>query len=262
MGTYRLDRLFAPRSVALVGASPRGTSVGRTVLENLRAAGFEGSVHLVNPHYAEIASIGAVKSVADLPIAPDITIIAAPPPAVPDIIAAAGAKGCPAAIIVTAGLGHGSGSLAEAAARAARAHGVRLVGPNCLGILVPPIKLNASFAARMPQVGDLALISQSGAIAAGLVEWAAKRSVGLPPVNPLGRISEFSLAGFAGIDNPRLKQESSHADPERSSEPLFPAAGRRGATPIPGGLARPGRHDRDDGRLNAISPKCRDLRRE
>ena len=186
MGTYRLDRLFAPRSVALVGASPRGTSVGRIILKNLREASFEGSIHLVNPHYAEIDGIVAVKSIADLPITPDIIIVAAPPMAVPKIIAAAGAKGCPTAIVVTAGLGHGPDSLAEATERAARTHGMRLVGPNCLGILVPPIKLNASFAARMPQSGDLALISQSGAIAAGLVEWAAKRSVGFSAVVSLG----------------------------------------------------------------------------
>ena len=186
MSTYRFNFLFAPRSVALVGASPRETSVGRTVLRNLRAAGFEGAIHLVNPHYPEIDGIVSVKSIADLQIAPDLIIIAAPPMTVPEIIAAAGAKGCPAAIIITAGLGHGSGSLAEATERAARAHGMRLVGPNCLGILVPPIKLNASFAARMPQGGDLALISQSGAIAAGLVEWAATRSVGFSAVVSLG----------------------------------------------------------------------------
>ena len=111
MSTYRLDRLFDPRSVVLVGASSRSTSVGRVVLRNLRDAGFGNAIYLVNPHYAEIDGIAAVKSVADLPLAPDLVIVAAPPPAVPEIIAAAGAKGCSAAIIVTAGLGHGSGSL-------------------------------------------------------------------------------------------------------------------------------------------------------
>ena len=186
MSTYRLDRLFAPRSVALVGASPRPTSVGRTVLNNLRTGGFAGPIQLVNPRYGEIEGVAAVKSIADLPDTPDVVVIAAPPAEVPGLIAAAGAKGIPAAIVITAGLGHGPGSLSEAAARAARASGLRLVGPNCLGVLVPPVKLNASFAARMPQSGDLALISQSGAIAAGLVEWAAKRSVGFSAVVSLG----------------------------------------------------------------------------
>jgi acetyltransferase len=186
MSTYRLDQLFAPRSVALIGASPRDASVGRTVLKNLRSNGFEGSIHLVNPHYAEIDGVAAVKSIADLPVAPDLVVIAAPPSEVPNLVAAAGAKNCAAAIIITSGLGHGPGSLAEATEQAARAHRMRLVGPNCLGVLVPPVKLNASFTVRMPQAGDLALISQSGAIAAGLVEWAARRSVGFSAVVSIG----------------------------------------------------------------------------
>ena len=186
MSTYRLDRLFAPSSVALVGASPRETSVGRTILNNLRAGGFVGSIELVNPNYSEIDGITAVKSIADLTMVPDVVIVATPPSAVPSIIDAAGAKGCPCAIVITAGLGHGTGSLSEAAEHTARKHGVRLIGPNCLGVIVPPMKFNASFAARMPQSGDLALISQSGAIAAGLVEWAAKHSVGFSGMVSVG----------------------------------------------------------------------------
>ena len=167
MSTYRLDKLFAPRSVALVGGSPRDRSVGRAILRNLRTAGFAGPIGLVNPRHSEIDGVRAYTSIADLPDVPDVVIVAAPPAEVPAVIAAAGAKGCAAAIVITAGLGHGSGSLSEAAERAARASGLRIVGPNCLGILVPPVKLNASFAARMPQSGDLALVSQSGAIVGG-----------------------------------------------------------------------------------------------
>ena len=123
-----------------------------------------------------------------------MVIVAAPPAEVPEVIAAAGARGCAAAIVITAGLGHGPGSLSEAAERVARASGLRIVGPNCLGILVPPVKLNASFAARMPQSGDLALVSQSGAIAAGLVEWAAKHSVGFSAVVSIGDKLDVDLA--------------------------------------------------------------------
>ncbi len=186
MSTYRLDRLLSPRSVAVVGASPRATSPGHAVLRNLTSAGFAGPIHLVNQRYPEIAGIRAVKALGDLPEAPDVVVIATPPPTVPEIVAAAGAMGCAAAIIITAGLGHGAGSLAEASERAARAAGLRLVGPNCLGVLAPRARLNASFAAGMPRAGDLALISQSGAIAAGLVEWAAHRGVGFSAVVSLG----------------------------------------------------------------------------
>jgi acetyltransferase len=186
MSTYRLDKLFSPRSIAVVGASPRTTSPGHAVLRNLKAAGFRGAIHLVNPRYPDIAGIRATKSLQDLPDAPDVVVIAVPPPAVPSVIEAAGVKGCAAAIIITAGLGHGPGSLAETSEQAARASGLRLVGPNCLGLMKPHAKLNASFAARMPPAGDLALVSQSGAIMAGLIEWSAARSIGFSAAVSLG----------------------------------------------------------------------------
>src|SRR5579864_7733046 len=186
MSTYRLDKLFAPRSVAVVGASPREKSPGRAVLKNLRRGGFAGDIDLVNPHYDAIEEVRAVKSYEALAAAPDLVVIAVPPPAVPAVVAVAGQKGTAAAIILTAGLGHGPGSLAELCEKNARATGLRLVGPNCLGVLVPGVKLNASFAASMPRSGDLALISQSGAIATGLVEWAAVRGIGFSAVVSIG----------------------------------------------------------------------------
>jgi acetyltransferase len=186
MSTYRLDKLLRPQSVVVIGASPRATSPGHAVLRNLKAAGFPGPIGLVNPHYDEIAGIAAVKSFAELPHVPDLVVIAAPPSALPSLVATAGQAGSCAAVIITAGLGHGRGSLAEACAQAARATGLRLVGPNCLGVVAPSARLNASFAASMPRSGDLALISQSGAIAAGLIEWAAVRSIGFSAVVSLG----------------------------------------------------------------------------
>ncbi len=186
MSTYRLDKLFSPRSVALVGASPRPTSPGRAVLRNLRNAGFKGPIHLINPHYDEIEGIRAVRTMDELPEPPDLIVIAAPPQSVPAIVATAGERGTAAGIIITAGLGHGPGSLAQRCETAARAKGLRLVGPNCLGVLVPRARLNASFAASMANPGDLALISQSGAIATGLVEWAATRAIGFSAIVSLG----------------------------------------------------------------------------
>ena len=126
--------------------------------------------------------------------APDLVVIAAPPTTIPGIVAAAGIKGCGGAVIITAGLGHGPGSLADEAAQAARTHGLRLIGPNCLGVMVPGARLNASFAAHAPHAGDLALVSQSGAIAAGMVEWAATRKVGFSAVVSLGDQVDVDLA--------------------------------------------------------------------
>src|SRR6201987_147844 len=186
MSTYRLDKLFSPRSVAVVGASPRDTSPGRAVLRNLRAAGFQGSVSLVNPHYGEIEGVKAVKTIQALRQAPDLLVIATPPQSVPGIVAAAGEKGAATAVIITAGLGHGKGSLADACEKAASATGLRLVGPNCLCVLSFRLKLNASFAARMPPAGELALISQSGAITAGLIEWSAAHDIGFSAAGSVG----------------------------------------------------------------------------
>lgn len=186
MSTYHLDKLFSPRSIAIVGASPHDGSLGRAVLNNLRAGEFKGPIHLVNPHYGDIDGIVAVKSIHEIPFGVDLVIITTPPSSVPEIVAAAGANGAAVAIIITAGLGHGPGSLADAANNAARKHGLRLIGPNCLGAIVPSANLNASFAVRKPRAGDLALISQSGAIAAGMVEWAAHRAVGFSAMVSVG----------------------------------------------------------------------------
>ncbi|RAI44773.1 bifunctional acetate--CoA ligase family protein/GNAT family N-acetyltransferase [Rhodoplanes roseus] len=186
MSTYRLQSLFAPKSVALAGASQRDLSLGRIVLRNIRSGGFKGKLQLVNPRYAEIDGVPSVGGLDKLDGVPDVLVITAPPAEVPGLVAEAGARGIAAAVVITSGLGHGPGSLAEATAQAARPHGLRLLGPNCLGLLVPSISLNASFATRMPKVGDLALISQSGAIAASLVEWASSRSIGFSTVASMG----------------------------------------------------------------------------
>lgn len=186
MSTYRLHTLFHPSSVALVGASPRPHSVGRTILRNLRSAGFGGRIDLVNPRYPSIDGLATVPRLEDLPAAPDLVVIATPPHAVRDIVAASAAKGAAVCIIVTAGLGRGPGSIAAAVEAAARPHGLRIVGPNCLGVISTAAKLNASFAAGMPLPGDLALLSQSGAVASGLIEWASRRAVGFSAVVSLG----------------------------------------------------------------------------
>jgi acetyltransferase len=180
MSTYRLKNLLAPRSVALVGASSRKGSVGRAILGNIRKANFAGEFGLVNPRHAEIDGFATVARLDQLPFVPELVVITAPAQAVADIVERAGTRGAAGALVVTAGLGHGAGSMADAAERAARKYGMRLIGPNCLGMMMPGVHLNASFSAHTPVAGNLALISQSGAIAAGMVDWAAQRAVGFP----------------------------------------------------------------------------------
>ena len=194
MSTYRLNSLLAPNSVALVGASTRSGSVGRAIIKNICAARFENPFGVVNSHYQEIEGISTVKRLAELPFVPELVIVTTPAATVPEIVAEAGRIGSAGAVIISAGLGQGTGSLAEAAERAARAHHMRLIGPNCLGILMPTIDLNASFAAHMPRAGNLALISQSGAIATGMIEWAARRNVGFSGIISVGDQLDVDVA--------------------------------------------------------------------
>src|SRR6266851_2473449 len=194
MSTYRLKNLLSPRSLALVGASPRQGSVGRAILANIHQAKFKGEFGLVNSHYAEIDGIAAVSSLGKLPFVPELVVITAPAAAIPDLIDGAGQRGAAGAVIITSGLGHGAGSLAESAERAAHKYGMRLIGPNCLGIMMPGANLNASFAAHMPCAGNLALISQSGAIATGMVEWAAQRAVGFSGIVSIGDQLDVDIA--------------------------------------------------------------------
>ena len=194
MSTYRLKNLLSPRSVALVGGSPRQTSVGRAILRNIKNAKFKGEFGIVNQHYAEIDGVATVDTLDKLPFAPELVVITAPATAIPGLIDQAGKRGAAGALMVSSGLGHGAGSLAEAAENAARQYGMRLIGPNCLGIMMPGASLNASFAAHMPCAGNLALISQSGAIASGMVEWAAQRSVGFTGIVSIGDQLDVDIA--------------------------------------------------------------------
>ena len=194
MSTYRLKNLLSPRSVALVGASPRPASVGRAILGNIRKADFKGEFALVNPRYAEIDGVKTVGSLSKVAFAPELVVITAPATAMPGLIDEAGRCGAAGVIMVSARLGHGAGSLAEAAERAAQKYGMRLIGPNCLSIMMPGVNLNASFSAHMPGSGNLALISQSGAIAAGMVDWAAQRAVGFSGIVSIGDQLDVDIA--------------------------------------------------------------------
>jgi acetyltransferase len=194
MSTYRLKNLLSPRSVALVGASPRKGSVGRAILANLQKAEFKGELGLVNPRHAEIEGVAAVSSLGKLPFVPELVVITAPPTAIAGLIDEAGKRGAAGALVITAGLGRGEGSLAEAAERAAHQYGMRLIGPNCLGVMMPGANLNASFSAHMPRPGNLALISQSGAIAAGMVDWATQRAVGFSGIVSIGDQLDVDIA--------------------------------------------------------------------
>lgn len=203
MSTYRLDKLLSPASLALVGGSTRPGSLGAAVLRNIRAAMFGGPFGIVNPKHREIGGERTWASIDALPFVPDLIVVTAPAATVPGIVREAAKLGVASAVILSSGLGHGQGSAADAALAAARDGGVRLVGPNCLGLLLPGRNVNASFAAHMPGSGSLALISQSGAIVAAMVDWAAQRSVGFSGIVSIGDQIDVDIADcldFYGAD--------------------------------------------------------------
>jgi acetyltransferase len=195
MSVRNFDKLFRPRSVALIGASERPGSVGAVVLRNLRRGGFRGELFLVNPRHAALGGLPVHPTIGALPSAPDLAVIVTPPTTVPGLVAELGARGTKAAVVITAGfgeLGERGRALQQAMLDAARPHLLRLVGPNCVGILLPPIGLDASFSHLAPPPGDIAFVSQSGAMITAMLDWAAPRGIGFSNV--------VSLGGMADVD--------------------------------------------------------------
>lgn len=182
MSVRHLEYLFRPRSVAVIGASDRPQSVGATVIRNLLGGGFSGPLLPVNLRRDRVASLKAYPDVASLPGAPDLAVICTPPQTVPGLITDLGARGTKAAVVLTAGLmastdGRGN-TLQQAMLEAAKPHLFRILGPNCVGLLVPGCGLNASFAHTSARPGHIAFVSQSGALATALLDWANSREIG------------------------------------------------------------------------------------
>ncbi|WP_128291142.1 bifunctional acetate--CoA ligase family protein/GNAT family N-acetyltransferase [Afifella aestuarii] len=192
MTIRNLDKAFAPTSVALIGATPRPGSVGAKVLANLHSAGFKGPIWTVNPKYPSIDGERCFPSIKDLPDAPDLAIIATPPEAVPGLIGELGEKGTRAAVVLTAGIEEGNG-LMQAMLDAARPYTLRIIGPNCFGIFLPHIGLNASFSHISPRPGRLALLSQSGAIASSIIDWAGNHAIGFSKIITLGNMGDVDV---------------------------------------------------------------------
>lgn len=190
MSVRNLEYLFRPKSVAVIGASTRPRSVGITVMHNLLEGGFGGPIMPVNPHYEAVAGVLAYPDVASLPRAPELAVICTPPPTVPKLIDDLGARGTKAAIVLTAGLSAAQGtsghSLQEALLQAARTHQLRILGPNCVGLMVPPVGMNASFAHTQALPGKIAFVSQSGALTTAVLDWAKSQDIGFSHFISLG----------------------------------------------------------------------------
>ncbi|MGO4640220.1 GNAT family N-acetyltransferase [Mesorhizobium sp. 2RAF45] len=192
MTIRNLEYAISPKSVVVVGATGREGSVGRIVLENIVGGGFEGEIWPVNPKHSQVAGHRCYGRVADLPGIPDLAVIVTPPDTVPAIVRVLGEKGTRAAVVITAGLNHANG-LRQAMLDAAKPSLMRIIGPNTVGLMVPPAKLNASFAHMAARPGNIALISQSGAIVTSLIDWAAENNVGFSRIISLGDMADVDV---------------------------------------------------------------------
>ena len=196
MSIRNLESLFEPASVAVIGATPRAGSVGATVWRNLRQGHFVGRVFAVNPKHQELDGEPVYASVADLPAAPELAVICTPPPSVAPLIEALGARGTRAAIVLSAGL---SATQRQAMLDAARPHLLRILGPNCIGMLSPHQGLNASFAHTDALPGELAFVSQSGALVTAMLDWARGRGIGFSHFISLGEHADIDVADLLDV---------------------------------------------------------------
>ncbi|MFH1920871.1 MAG: GNAT family N-acetyltransferase [Planctomycetota bacterium] len=198
MSILNLDKIFNPNRVAVIGASDSPSSVGYTVLRNLIGSGFRGVVYPVNPKRESVQGIEAHQDIASLPHPPDLAVICTPSVTVPGIVRECGEVGTRGIVIISAGfreIGPEGRKLERLVLdEQAKFEGMRLLGPNCLGIIVPGISLNASFAAATPPKGHIGFISQSGALCTSVLDWAIDEGIGFSYFVSVGNMLDVSMA--------------------------------------------------------------------
>ena len=209
--SHYLEPLFAPNSVAVVGAGQRPGSLAAAVFRNLKEGGFKGTVHAVNPKYRELDGGPCYANLAALPAPVDLAVVVTPAAAVPGVLEDAARAGIFHALVLTAGFGEtgAAGRMLEARVAAiAREHGIRMIGPNCLGLMRPDIGLNATFARHGARPGHIALVAQSGAVCAALTDWAHASGIGFSSVVSMGAGTDLD---FGEILDYLLFDEQTHS---------------------------------------------------
>jgi acetyltransferase len=207
MAQYNLNRIFNPRQVAVVGASEKAGTIGNALIRNLVDGGFAGTVLPVNPKYQAMHGQACFESVSVLETGVDLAVIATPIHSVPDIVGACVEKKVGGAVIISAGgkeVGEQGREIEEKIRRIANDGGLRIVGPNCMGIIRPGVNLNASFASEMPVAGNLAFVSQSGAICTAILDLALKERIGFSHFVSIGSMLDVDfgdMIDFLGNDS-------------------------------------------------------------
>jgi acetyltransferase len=208
--SHPLDPIFAPRSVALIGATENKGSVGRTIFQNLGRGGFQGVVYPINPKRNSVLSVRAYPSISALPEKVDLAVICTPAKSVPGIIQECIKAEVPGAVIISAGFketGPEGVALEKQILSDARKSGMRIVGPNCLGVMVPQHGLNATFATTIAKPGNVGFLSQSGALCTAVLDWSLKENVGFSAFVSIGSMLDVGwgdLIYYLG-DDPNTK---------------------------------------------------------
>jgi acetyltransferase len=196
MGKHYLNPLFAPKSVAVFGASDRPDSVGQIVFQNMLQGGFKGLLYPINSKHPEVQGQRAYTSISEIGQPVELVVIATPPQSVPGILEDCGVHGVKAAVIITAGFGEtgpAGAALERQLVETAHRYNIRLIGPNCLGIMRPSIGLNATFNKGPADAGNIALISQSGALCTAILDWATRNDVGFSSVVSMGSSTDVDF---------------------------------------------------------------------
>ncbi|MBP6013334.1 MAG: bifunctional acetate--CoA ligase family protein/GNAT family N-acetyltransferase [Alphaproteobacteria bacterium] len=246
MSVRNLRSLFAPASVALIGASRKANAVGAVVARNLAEAGLQGELMFVNPAGGELHGRPLYANIEALPRVPELAVIATPPAPIPDLIDELAKRGTKAAVVLTAGfaeMGEDGRQLQQRMLDAARPHTLRIIGPNCIGVLAPKGGLNASFAHCMAPTGRTAFVTQSGAMLTAVLDWAIARGIGFSHLVSMGGMSDIDfgdmldyLAAEPGTDAVLLYIESV------TQARKFMSAARRCARVKPVIVVKSGRH--------------------
>jgi acetyltransferase len=204
-----LDAIFRPRSVAVIGASNREGSVGKAIFKNILFGGYTGTLYPINPKSPSICGVHAYPSIAEVPEAVDLALVMVPPASAPEVMEECGRKGVKGAVIVSAGfkeVGAEGAALERRVTEIARHYNMPLIGPNCLGVINTDadVMLSASFARCMPKHGNIAFVSQSGALCAGILDYARGRNIGFSKFISVGNkadVTELDLLRYLAQDD-------------------------------------------------------------
>ncbi|AIF68459.1 CoA-binding protein [Palaeococcus pacificus DY20341] len=226
-----LDFLFYPKSVAVIGASNKEGKIGNAIMKNLVNYGFKGKIYPINVKEEQVLGLKAYKSILDVPENVDVAVIAVPSKFVPDIIDQCGQKGVKGAVVISAGFKEaGKADLEEELVKRARKWGIRVVGPNCLGITNIEVTFDVTFnppeRQARPEFGGIAFMSQSGAFGAAILDWAARHEVGMSKFISLGNMADLDESDFMEYlkDDPKTKVITAYLEGVKDGRKFLKAA--------------------------------------